>query len=407
MAPWYAATVKALQIHRATCGTKGVGQFTIHFFKGENITMGEIQKNGYPHYMLKEIYEQPEVIKQTLKNRLIQGRDDIVLDDITLNQNHLAGVYRIIIVACGTSYHAGLAGKHLIERLAGIPSEVEIASEFRFRDPVVDKNNLVIVISQSGETADTLDAMRKAKAKGASVLAITNVVGSTISNEADFSLYTCAGPEISVASTKAYTSQLTAIYLLALKLACVKGSIDTESYEQMKQALNALPKQAQKMLDCCQAMKELAEQNKDIEKIVYLGRGLDYALALEGSLKLKETCYIHSAAYSAGEFRHGPIALVEDGLFVFFLATQDELLDKSIANLREIKDRGAYVVALAKEGNQEIGKMADRVIYIPAAPDEFTSALAVIPLQFFAYYTAVARGNNVDKPRSLVKSVSD
>jgi glucosamine--fructose-6-phosphate aminotransferase (isomerizing) len=369
--------------------------------------MDEIEKNGYPHYMLKEIYEQPEVISETLKERLIPGSEEIVLDGITLAKEELDGVYRMVIVACGTSYHAGLAGKYLIESLAGIPVEVEIAAEFRYRNPAVDKNSLVIVISQSGETADTLDAMRKAKQKGARVLAITNVVGSTIAKEADYSLYTCAGPEISVASTKAYTSQLTAIYLLALKLARLKGGIDRETYRQRLEALSSLPEKAQKMLGCSKEMKELAGQHKDIEKIVYLGRGLDYPLALEGSLKLKETCYIHSAAYPAGEFRHGPIALVEEGLFVFFLATQDALLDKALANLREIKDRGAYVVALAKEGDQEVGKLADRVVYIPGLPDEFTSAPAVIPLQFFAYYMAVARGRNVDKPRSLVKSVPD
>jgi glucosamine--fructose-6-phosphate aminotransferase (isomerizing) len=378
-----------------------------YIIKGENITMGETGKNGYPHYMLKEIYEQPEVIKRSLENRLIPGNRDIVLDEISLTKSDLDAVYRMIIVACGTSYHAGLAGKHLIEKLAGIPVEVEIASEFRYRDPVVDKNSLVIVISQSGETADTLDAMRKAKGKGARIFAITNVAGSTISREADYSLYTCAGPEISVASTKAYTSQLTAIYLIALKMAFIKGVIDPEAYGQMKGALSRLPEQAQKVLDYSSDMKELAGQHKDIEKIVYLGRGLDYALALEGSLKLKETCYIHSAAYPAGEFRHGPIALVEDGLLVFFIATQEALLDKYLVNLQEIKDRGAYVVALAKEGNLEIGRLADRVILIPNTLDEFTSVLAVIPLQFFAYYTAVARGHNVDKPRSLVKSVTD
>ncbi|HOO12369.1 MAG TPA: SIS domain-containing protein [Bacillota bacterium] len=346
--------------------------------------MNKADKKGYPHYMLKEIYEQPEVIENTLKDRLIPGSEDINLSDIKLTQSDLDGVHRMVVVACGTSYHAGLAGKHLIEKFAGIPVEVEIASEFRYRDPAVYKNSLVIAISQSGETADTLDAMRKAKQKGARVIAISNVEGSTIPREADHSLYTCAGPEISIASTKAYTSQLIAIYLLALKLAQLKG-----------------------VLDCSGEMKELAGRYKDMEKIIYLGRGLDYALALEGSLKLKETCYIHSAAYPAGEFRHGPMALVEEGLFVFFLATQDALLGKSLANLREIKDRGAYVVALAKEGSREVGEAADRVIYVPEVPDEFTSAPAVIPLQLFAYYMAAARGHDVDKPRSLVKSVTD
>lgn len=369
--------------------------------------MNKADKRGYPHYMLKEIYEQPEVIENTLKDRLIPGSEDINLSDIKLTQSDLDGVHRMVVVACGTSYHAGLAGKYLIEKFAGIPVEVEIASEFRYRDPAVDKNSLVIAISQSGETADTLDAMRKAKQKGARIIAISNVAGSTIPREADHSLYTCAGPEISIASTKAYTSQLIALYLLTLKLAQLKGGIDRETYRQRLEALSSLPEKARKMLDCSGEMKELAGRHKDMEKIIYLGRGLDYALALEGSLKLKETCYIHSAAYPAGEFRHGPMALVEEGLFVFFLATQDALLGKSLANLREIKDRGAYVVALAKEGSREVGEAADRVIYVPEVPDEFTSAPAVIPLQLFAYYMAAARGHDVDKPRSLVKSVTD
>lgn len=403
----YAATVKALQIHRVTCGTKRAGQLTIQF-KGENTIMCKIE--GYTdcsHYMLKEIYEQPKVIEEILKGRLISGRDDIALDDVGLTENDLAKVHRIVIVACGTSYHAGLAGKHLIEKLVGIPVEVEMASEFRDKDPIVDENSLVMAISQSGETADTIDAMRKAKGKGARIFAISNVKGSTIPKEADYSFYTCAGPEIAVASTKSYTSQLIAIYLITLKLAYTKNRVDGRTYQLMKRSLRGLPELAQKMLDSSWIVKKLVEEHKNIENIIYLGRGLDYASALEGSLKLKETSYVHSAAYPAGEFRHGPIALVEEGLLTFFLATQDALLHRALDNLRDIKNKGAYVVALAKEGNQKVGEIADEVIYIPSILDEFTSALAAMPLQLFAYYTAVNRGYNVDKPRGLVKSVTD
>lgn len=362
---------------------------------------------GYPHFMLKEIYEQPGVIKEMLKGRLTPEIDDIILENtglIGINPNR---IQRIIIIACGTSYHAGLAGEHLIEKLAGIPVEVEMASEFRYEQPIADKNSLVIAISQSGETADTLEAMRKVKAKGARVLALTNVEDSTLAKEADFSFCTCAGPEIAIASTKAYTSQLTAIYLLALKLAYVRNKIHQKTFGQMKKALSTLSEQAQEMLASSKEIEKLVGEYKDMEKILYLGRGLDYALALEGSLKLQETCYIHSAAYPLGEFRHGPIALVEDGLLAFFLATQDTLIDKTLDCLQDIKTRGAHVIALAKEGNREIGKIADRVIYIPETLDEFTSALAVMPLQLFAYYTAVARGHNVDAPRNLVKSITD
>ncbi len=362
---------------------------------------------GYPHFMLKEIYEQPGVIRNTLRGRLVPDNEDIILGNVNLVKNDLNKVQRIIIVACGTSYHAGLAGEYLIEKLAGIPVETEMASEFRYRQPLADKDSLVIAISQSGETADTLDAMRKIKAKGARVLALTNVVDSTLSREADFSFYTCAGPEVAIASTKAYTSQLTAIYLLALKFAYINSRIDKRFYRRMKDALNALSEQARGMLDTSREIEKLVSEYKDTERIVYLGRGLDYALALEGSLKLQETCYIHSAAYPLGEFRHGPIALVEEGLLTFFLATQDTFLDKTLDSLQDIKTRGASVIALAKEGNREIGEIADRVIYIPDTLDEFTTALAVMPLQLFAYYTAVARGHNVDKPRNLVKSITD
>lgn len=364
------------------------------------------EKGGYPHFMLKEMFEQPTALRQTLKSRLISENDDIILDMIRINKEDLDRVDKINIVACGTAYHAGVVGKHLIERLARIPVETDIASEFRYRDPILDKNSLVMVISQSGETADTLAAMREAKRKGARVIAVTNVVGSTVSREADDLLYTWAGPEIAVASTKAYTTQLLAMSLIALKLASIKGEIDEELYSSMREAIYRLPEQAQQVLEKAEEIKALSEEYKDVDKVFFIGRSLDHAVAMEGSLKLKEISYIFSEAYAAGELKHGTIALVEDGTLVFALATQDRLFEKSVSNMKEVKARGAHVIAVAKEGNREVEKVADRVIYIPDTLDLLTPVLTVIPLQLFAYYIAVARGCDVDKPRNLAKSVT-
>ena len=364
------------------------------------------EKGGYPHFMLKEMFEQPTALRQTLKPRLISENDDIILDMIRINKEDLDRVDKINIVACGTAYHAGVVGKHLIERLARIPVETDIASEFRYRDPILDKNSLVMVISQSGETADTLAAMREAKRKGARVIAVTNVVGSTVSREADDLLYTWAGPEIAVASTKAYTTQLLAMSLIALKLARIKGEIDEELYSSMREAIYRLPEQAQQVLEKAEEIKALSEEYKDVDKVFFIGRSLDHAVAMEGSLKLKEISYIFSEAYAAGELKHGTIALVEDGTLVFALATQDRLFEKSVSNMKEVKARGAHVIAVAKEGNREVEKVADRVIYIPDTLDLLTPVLTVIPLQLFAYYIAVARGCDVDKPRNLAKSVT-
>ena len=364
------------------------------------------EKGGYPHFMLKEMFEQPTALRQTLKSRLISENDDIILDMIRINKEDLDRVDKINIVACGTAYHAGVVGKHLIERLARIPVETDIASEFRYRDPILDKNSLVMVISQSGETADTLAAMREAKRKGARVIAVTNVVGSTVSREADDLLYTWAGPEIAVASTKAYTTQLLAMSLIALKLASIKGEIDEGLYGSMREAIYRLPEQAQQVLEKAEEIKALSEEYKDVDKVFFIGRSLDHAVAMEGSLKLKEISYIFSEAYAAGELKHGTIALVEDGTLVFALATQDRLFEKSVSNMKEVKARGAHVIAVAKEGNREVEKVADRVIYIPDTLDLLTPVLTVIPLQLFAYYIAVARGCDVDKPRNLAKSVT-
>jgi glucosamine--fructose-6-phosphate aminotransferase (isomerizing) len=307
------------------------------------------EKGGYPHFMLKEMFEQPTALRQTLKSRLISENDDIILDMIRINKEDLDRVDKINIVACGTAYHAGVVGKHLIERLARIPVETDIASEFRYRDPILDKNSLVMVISQSGETADTLAAMREAKRKGARVIAVTNVVGSTVSREADDLLYTWAGPEIAVASTKAYTTQLLAMSLIALKLARIKGEIDEELYSSMREAIYRLPEQAQQVLEKAEEIKALSEEYKDVDKVFFIGRSLDHAVAMEGSLKLKEISYIFSEAYAAGELKHGTIALVEDGTLVFALATQDRLFEKSVSNMKEVKARGAHVIAVAKE----------------------------------------------------------
>jgi glucosamine--fructose-6-phosphate aminotransferase (isomerizing) len=364
------------------------------------------EKGGYPHFMLKEMFEQPAALKQTLKSRLISENDDIILDMIRISREDIDRVDKINIVACGTAFHAGVVGKHLIERLARIPVETDIASEFRYRDPILDENSLVIVISQSGETADTLAAMREAKRKGARIIAVTNVVGSTVSREADDLLYTWAGPEIAVASTKAYTTQLLAMSLIALKLASIKGEIDGGLYSSMREAIYRLPEQAQQVLERAEDIKALSEEYKDVGNVFFIGRSLDHAVAMEGSLKLKEISYVFSEAYAAGELKHGTIALVEDGTLVFALATQDRLFEKSVSNMKEVKARGAHVIALAKEGNREVEKVADRVIYIPDTLDLLTPVLTVIPLQLFAYYIAVARGCDVDKPRNLAKSVT-
>ena len=364
------------------------------------------EKGGYPHFMLKEMFEQPTALRQTLKSRLISENDDIILDMIRINKEDLDRADKINIVACGTAYHAGVVGKHLIERLARIPVETDIASEFRYRDPILNENSIVMVISQSGETADTLAAMREAKRKGARIIAVTNVVGSTVSREADDLLYTWAGPEIAVASTKAYTTQLLAMSLIALKLAHIKGEIDEGLYSSMREAIYRLPEQAQQVLEKAEEIKALSEEYKDVDKVFFIGRSLDHAVAMEGSLKLKEISYIFSEAYAAGELKHGTIALVEDGTLVFALATQDRLFEKSVSNMKEVKARGAHVIAVAKEGNREVEKVADRVIYIPDTLDLLTPVLTVIPLQLFAYYIAVARGCDVDKPRNLAKSVT-
>lgn len=362
-------------------------------------------KGGFEHFMIKEINEQPNGIKETL-NRRLDENGDIKLDDIKLTKAELDNINKVYIVACGTAYYAGLVGKHAIEKFANIPVETDIASEFRYRDAFVDENTLLIVVSQSGETADTLAALKEAKSKGARILAITNVVGSSVSREADDVFYTWAGPEVAVASTKAYTTQLVSLYMIALDFAIKKGTITKEEYKDMISKLGETSDKVQNIIDNSDEIEKIAEEIKNSTDAFYLGRGLDYCLAMEGALKLKEISYIHAEAFPAGELKHGPIALIEEGTPVISIATQDRLFEKMVSNMKEVKARGAYVIALAKEGNKEVEKAADRVIYIPEVDDVLSSILTVVPLQILSYHVATKRGCDVDKPRNLAKSVT-
>ena len=362
-------------------------------------------KGGFDSFMAKEIYEQPKGVEDTLMRRLDEnGR--IKLDDIKITKEDLDRINKVYIVACGTAYHAGLVGKYAIEKFAKIPVIADIASEFRYSDPFVDENTLIIIVSQSGETADTLAALRDAKAKGARVLSITNVVGSSIARESDDIFYTWAGPEIAVASTKAYTTQLMAFYMIALNLAMTKGSITEEEYFKMIDILKEMPSKVEKVLECDKFVEEIAAEIKDKNDIFYLGRGLDYALAMEGSLKIKEISYMHAEAFAAGELKHGTIALIEEGTPVIAIATQEQLFEKMVSNMQEVKARGAKVIAIVEEYNKEVEKSADRVIYIPEVEDMFASITSVVPMQLLSYHVAKLRGCDIDKPRNLAKSVT-
>ncbi|MBU5226833.1 glutamine--fructose-6-phosphate transaminase (isomerizing) [Clostridium senegalense] len=363
------------------------------------------EKGGYEHFMLKEIHEQPKAIKDTMTSRIVKGQP-IKLDDITITKEEIKKLNKVYIVACGTAYHAGVVGKYVIEKLARIPVEVDIASEFKYRDPIIDENSLMIIISQSGETADTMSALRLAKEKGARVIAVTNVVGSTASREADDVLYTWAGPEIAVASTKAYVTQLIAMYIIALFFAQNKETVSNEKLEEIKEEMLALPEKVEKAFECKEAIEKMTAETVNEKDMFFLGRGLDYAVALEGSLKLKEISYIHSEAYAAGELKHGPIALIEEGTVVVALGTQEELFDKTVSNVQEVVSRGAKVYAIAKEGHKEVEKTANSAIYVPRVMDLLAPVVTVIPLQLFSYYMSIAKGCDVDKPRNLAKSVT-
>ena len=397
----------------AVCTTEGI-RFYNEF--GEPVERQQLtadwdmeaaEKGGYPHFMLKEIYEQPKVVKDNISSRFSDDGKSIKLDGIKLGKKELENINRIYIVACGTAFYAGQVGKFLIERIARIPVNSEVASEFRYKDPLIDEHTLMIVVSQSGETADTLAAMRLAQSKGARVLGVVNAVGSSIGREADDVLYTLAGPEIAVASTKAFSAQVVAMYLLTLHIAQELNKISPEEFAKIKAALEELPSLVNNILTkAAPAIEKFTQKYIHSKNVFYIGRGLDYIVGMEGSLKLKEIAYLHSEPYAAGELKHGPIALIEDSTLVVGIVTQEDLFEKTVSNIREVKARGAKVLAIAMSGNTEIEKYADDVIYIPRTHWMLTSLLANIPQQLFAYYMARDLGNDVDKPRNLAKSVT-
>lgn len=362
------------------------------------------EKGGYEHFMLKEIYEQPRTITDTISPRIKNG--DIVIDELNMTDEEIKAVKKIYIVACGSAYHTGVTAKYILEGLVRIPVEVDVASEFRYRNPILEEGTMVVVISQSGETADTLAALREAKARGFKVLGIVNVVGSSIAREADSVMYTWAGPEIAVATTKAYSAQLAALYLLTMKLGRVRGTISDELFASLLEDIKKLPYQIELLLGQKEKIQRFANRYVGAKDIFFIGRGIDYAISLEGSLKLKEISYVHSEAYAAGELKHGTISLIEDGTLVVAVATQPALYQKTISNIVEVKARGAFVMAITTEDNTAMEKAADYIIYIPETNPYFANSLAIIPLQLFGYYVAVGKGCDVDKPRNLAKSVT-
>ena len=362
------------------------------------------EKAGYEHFMMKEIHEQPRAVKDTLNSVLKDGKFD--LTDIGLAEEDIRRTSQIYIVACGSAYHVGMVAQYVIEDLVKIPVRVELASEFRYRKPILDPNGLVIIISQSGETADSLAALRETKAQGIRTLGIVNVVGSSIAREADKVFYTLAGPEISVATTKAYSTQLMASYILAIEFAKVKNTITEEQYENYIAELQAIPEKIEKIIEDKERIQWFAAKQANAKDAFFVGRGIDYAICMEGSLKMKEISYVHSEAYAAGELKHGTISLIEDGTLVIGVLTQPELYEKTISNMVECKSRGAYLMGLTTYGNYSIEDTADFVVYIPKTDEHFEASLAVIPLQLMGYYVSVAKGLDVDKPRNLAKSVT-
>ncbi|HEY8464915.1 MAG TPA: glutamine--fructose-6-phosphate transaminase (isomerizing) [Bacillota bacterium] len=396
------AVVTANQVEVTTFSGKPVVKQPFHV----EWDVAAAEKGGYEDFMLKEIHEQPRAVQDTLAGKIDRNTKKVVLPGVNLTADFIRGLGQIQIVACGTAYHAGLVGKYLLEKLIRIPVAIEVASEFRYRQPLVRPDSLTIIISQSGETADTLAGLREAKRLGSRILGITNVVGSSVAREADDLILTLAGPEIAVASTKAYTTQLVSLYLLGIYLAQEKGTINAAEEAALLEALLELPTQIEKVLNTETKIKEFAEDFKCCENIFFIGRGLDYAVSLEGALKLKEISYIHAEAYAAGELKHGTLALIVAGVPVFALVTQEELYEKMISNIKEVKAREATVVALAIAGDHETAKSVDYVLHIPRTHALLTPVLSVIPLQLFAYYAAKARNCDVDKPRNLAKSVT-
>lgn len=362
------------------------------------------EKGGFEHFMLKEMYEQPKAILDTFSPR-IKG-DNIVIEELKMSDDEIRAIKKIMIVACGSANHTGMTSKYIFEGLSRIPVEVDLASEFRYRNPILEEGTLVIVVSQSGETADSLAALREAQARGAKVLGIVNVVGSSIAREADNVMYTWAGPEIAVATTKAYSSQLIALYLLAMKFAHARGTLDDAGLKEMLEDLQKLPEQVELLLNNKNKIQKFANRYLAAKDVFFIGRGIDYAISMEGSLKLKEISYIHSEAYAAGELKHGTISLIEEGTLVAAVLTQEDLYKKMISNMEEVRTRGAFVMAVTNEGNTDVERVADYVIYIPETNRYFANSLAIIPLQLFGYYVSVGRGCDVDKPRNLAKSVT-
>lgn len=362
------------------------------------------EKNGYEHFMIKEIHEQPKAVKDTLKSVIKDGKID--LSEVGIDKETAEKLNRIIIVACGSAYHVGVAGQYVIESASRIPVCVELASEFRYRDPILNENDLVVVISQSGETADSLAALRLAKEMNIKTLGIVNVVGSSIAREADYVFYTLAGPEIAVATTKAYSAQLIAIYALAIQLGKYREIIDENRYTTLIEEMETLPEKMDRVLSDKERIQWFASKYANAQDMYFIGRGIDYAVSLEGSLKMKEISYVHSEAYAAGEIKHGPISLIEDGTLVIGICTDKKLFEKTRSNMVEVKSRGAYLMGLTSYGNYSIEDTADFTVYIPQTDPYFTTSLAIIPLQLLGYYLSVAKGLNVDKPRNLAKSVT-
>ena len=364
------------------------------------------EKGGYEHFMLKEIHEQPKAVRDTMSQRITSDKKSISFEELSWTPEYLNSFNKIYIVACGTAYHAGLVGKYYIEKMARVIVEVDVASEFRYRDPIVDDKTLLIVVSQSGETSDTLAALKESKRRGAKTLAITNVVGSSIAREADQVVYTWAGPEIAVASTKAYTTQLVLFFMLALYMTEIKGMIAPKRTAELVEHLQEIPSQISEILSDVDPIKTFAKQYGFNEDVFYIGRGLDYSVSLEGALKLKEISYIHAEAYAAGELKHGTLALIVEGVPVIALATQRNVYEKTLSNIKEVKARDAVVIGIAAEGDTELKKYVDHVMHVPASDEFIMPILSVIPLQLLAYYAAITRGCDVDKPRNLAKSVT-
>jgi glucosamine--fructose-6-phosphate aminotransferase (isomerizing) len=371
------------------------------------------EKGGFKHFMLKEIFEQPRAVRDTTLGRVSLDTGKVFLDEMDITEADLRKLQRVYIAACGTSWHAGLAAKFMIERLAKVTVEVDYASEFRYRDPLTGPDDLTILITQSGETADTIAAMRESRAKGSKTLGICNVVGSMIARESNGTIYTHAGPEIGVASTKAFTAQLTALFLFAVYLAEVRGTINTEEARKLLTELTLIPGKLEALLGSDDETEELAKRYHRAHDFLYLGRGIHYPIALEGALKMKEISYIHAEGYPAGEMKHGPNALIDEDLPVVIMATRDlsdpgsvQRYEKTISNLKEVKARSGTVIAVATEGDEEIKESADHVLYVPAAPELLVPILEVVPLQLLAYHIAVRRGCDVDQPRNLAKSVT-